>query len=152
MAEAEELKVSWVETEQNLADFFTKKLAKARFELLRDQLMGPQADQDHFLDGKTAVCVGEDDIVCNILFADEWDTPSLLFSIPPPSPNDVALDPDFSWAEFTAEMSDSDDIMAMMNTTDDGMIARLLAEDVCCRGATNWSQSKTQRIGDCAVS
>ena len=45
-----ELKVSWVCTEDNLADFFTKKLARQRFCYLRDKTMGSKEKQDYFLE------------------------------------------------------------------------------------------------------
>ena len=44
-----ELKVSWVPTDQNIADFFTKKLSKDKFTLFRDILMGNEALQHHFI-------------------------------------------------------------------------------------------------------
>ena len=46
LIEQKELTVQWVPTEDNLADFFTKKLPPKRFEMLRDKLMG--ASSDHF--------------------------------------------------------------------------------------------------------
>lgn len=45
-----ELKVEWVPTEANLADFFTKKLPRARFTSLRDQIM-------HADDSAVANCI-----------------------------------------------------------------------------------------------
>ena len=39
LIENKELKVEWVPTEDNLADFFTKKLPRERFTTLRDKLM-----------------------------------------------------------------------------------------------------------------
>jgi len=48
LVEAGELVVSWVPTEDNLADFFTKKLARERFQLLRDKLMGDTKKQNYF--------------------------------------------------------------------------------------------------------
>ena len=38
--EEKELKITWVSTEDNLADFFTKKLPKQRFIKLRNTIMG----------------------------------------------------------------------------------------------------------------
>ena len=48
LIEQKELTVQWIPTEENLADFFTKKLPCRRFELLRNQLMGGPTDQAHF--------------------------------------------------------------------------------------------------------
>ena len=48
LIEQKELTVQWVPTEDNLADFFTKKLPPKRFEMLRDKLMGASIDQGHF--------------------------------------------------------------------------------------------------------
>jgi hypothetical protein len=48
LVEMGEMKVSWVATEVNLADFFTKKLARERFQMLRDQLMGSKERQNYF--------------------------------------------------------------------------------------------------------
>ena len=48
MSEASELKVEWVCTENNLADFFCKTLAHARFCMLRDKLLGDESAQSHF--------------------------------------------------------------------------------------------------------
>src|SRR5689334_4464323 len=45
LVEHKKLIVSWVPTGDNLADFFTKKLPRERFCLLRDRLMGNEADQ-----------------------------------------------------------------------------------------------------------
>jgi hypothetical protein len=55
LVEHGELKVEWISTEENLADFFTKKLARERFQRLRDKLMGSQ--QSYFKEeGTTQVC------------------------------------------------------------------------------------------------
>jgi len=40
LVEAKEMSVQWVATQDNLADFFTKKLPRQRFVELRDKLMG----------------------------------------------------------------------------------------------------------------
>ena len=48
LIEHKELTVYWTPTEDNLADFFTKKLPSKRFASLRDQLMGDESDQAHF--------------------------------------------------------------------------------------------------------
>ena len=48
LVENQELTVSWVSTDENLADFFTKKLPRERFVYLRDALMGSANLQDYF--------------------------------------------------------------------------------------------------------
>ena len=43
-----EIEVTWVPTDDNWADFFTKKLAREKFEKFRDVLMGNAGLQNHF--------------------------------------------------------------------------------------------------------
>ena len=43
-----EIQVQWVPTDQNVADFFTKKLAREKFVLFRDLLMGNESLQNFF--------------------------------------------------------------------------------------------------------
>src|SRR3954464_2421162 len=57
LVEQKELKVSWVPTGENLADFFTKKLPRERFCLLRDQLMGGSSDQQHQFEAPIVRCM-----------------------------------------------------------------------------------------------
>src|SRR5687768_16432860 len=49
LVECKELQMNWISTQDNLTDFFTKKLPRTRFCELRDKLMGNKALQDHFL-------------------------------------------------------------------------------------------------------
>jgi hypothetical protein len=65
LIEQKELHVSWVPTGENLADFFTKKLPRERFCLLRDKLMGTQADQNWFIP-IAARCVYVDNCDCHL--------------------------------------------------------------------------------------
>ena len=48
MVEAGEFKISWVPTEENFADFFTKKLPREKFQYLREKLMGGEKLQLYF--------------------------------------------------------------------------------------------------------
>ena len=48
LVDSKELEVKWIETDSNLADFFTKKLPRERFCMLRDKIMGGKERQDHF--------------------------------------------------------------------------------------------------------
>ena len=57
LSENGEVIVSWVSTEDNLADFFSKKLARERFLKLRDQLMGHARNQNHFSDPNTPAII-----------------------------------------------------------------------------------------------
>ena len=47
LVEHGEMKAEWIESAENLADFFTKKLPRDRFVYLRDRLMGPNDRQKH---------------------------------------------------------------------------------------------------------
>ena len=49
LVENGEMQVQWVPTDQNPADFFTKKLAKDKFVIFRDLLMGNDKLQNHFV-------------------------------------------------------------------------------------------------------
>jgi len=44
-----EMKVEYVNTHQNPADFFTKSLARTKFEHFRDMIMGGDLLQGHFM-------------------------------------------------------------------------------------------------------
>ena len=57
LVENQELAVSWVSTDQNLADFFTKKLPRERFVYLRDSLMGDTGLQNYFETEKAKIDV-----------------------------------------------------------------------------------------------
>jgi hypothetical protein len=68
LVEAGEMTVKWVPTEDNLADFFTKKLPRERFQLLRDKIMGGEEQQDYFKEGR-ADCR----VVCSMLRVQETE-------------------------------------------------------------------------------
>ena len=69
LVEDGEFTVSWVKTDENVADFFTKKLPKEKFVYFRDRLMGAPGVQAHFDTAPSLspqvtsrmVCVGEDE-------------------------------------------------------------------------------------------
>ena len=44
-----EMTVQWISTDQNVADFFTKKLGREKFMFFRDIRMGDEKLQDYFL-------------------------------------------------------------------------------------------------------
>lgn len=48
LVEAGEMHVVWTFTDKNIADFFTKKLGREKFELFSDLLMGNMKLQSHF--------------------------------------------------------------------------------------------------------
>ena len=54
-----ELQVDCIPTDQNVADFFTKRLAREKFTLFRDLLMGNNKLQNHFLPPHAALVARE---------------------------------------------------------------------------------------------
>lgn len=86
LIEQRELVVDWVCTEDNLADFFTKKLPRQRFVELRDKLMGDATMQEYFTPPAPIVsCIYVDDTPCDIFCSynhpwldSESDTPEWL--------------------------------------------------------------------------
>ena len=69
-----ELEVTWVSTEENLADFFTKKLARQRFCYLRDKIMGPKEKQDYFLSLlPTPTTASLNAYICRMLIVEKED-------------------------------------------------------------------------------
>ena len=79
-----EMKVDWVPTAENLADFFTKKLAREKFIYFRDKLMGSSCLQSFFspsasipssvpppLHASIAICLDNAPIICCMIYIAE---------------------------------------------------------------------------------
>lgn len=59
-----------VSTIENLADFFTKKLARERFVTLRDKIMGDEVAQSHFV--CTANVCEVEEIICHMVVENDY--------------------------------------------------------------------------------